>query len=67
LDISALFNKVIGMILGFGAYPGPPPKIVFRGGTERNCRDGIAKRRNREPDKVDRAYVIEGHPECDDG
>jgi hypothetical protein len=32
-------------------YPGPPPKMVFRGGTE-NCRDWITKRRNREPDKV---------------
>jgi hypothetical protein len=49
-------------------YPGPPPKMVFRGGTEKNCRDWIAKRRNREPDKVDRgAYVIEGRPEGDDG
>jgi hypothetical protein len=47
-------------------YPGPPPKMDFRGGTE-NCRDWITKRRNREPDKVERgAYVIEGHPEGND-
>jgi hypothetical protein len=49
-------------------YPGPRPKMAFRGGTEKNCRDWIAKRRNREADKVDRgAYVIEGRPEGDDG